>query len=102
MTSHEWGRVAEDGTVFVRTADGERSVGQYPAGTPEEALKFFTDRYDALDFEVGLLEQRVRAGVLSPEEATESVKHGPRARSSRPTPSATSPPWPAGSTRWPR
>ena len=78
MTSHEWGRVADDGTVFVRTADGERTVGQYPVGTPEEALKFFTDRYDALEFEVGLLEQRVGAGVLTPEEATESVKrvHG--------------------------
>lgn len=74
MTSHEWGRVADDGTVFVRTADGERSVGQYPEGTPEEALKFYTARFDALAFEVGLLEQRVRAGVLSPEEATASVK----------------------------
>ena len=40
-----WGRVAEDGTVFVRTADGERSVGSYEAGTPEEALEFFTKRY---------------------------------------------------------
>ena len=25
-----WGRVAEDGTVYVRTADGERPVGSYP------------------------------------------------------------------------
>ncbi|WP_435741547.1 DUF349 domain-containing protein [Nocardioides sp. SYSU DS0663] len=74
MTSHEWGRVDDDGTVYVRTADGERSVGQYPEGTPEEALTFFTERYDALAFEVELLEQRVRSGVLSPEEATESVK----------------------------
>ena len=74
MTSHEWGRVAEDGTVFVKTADGERSVGQYPEGSADEALKFFTERYDALAFEVGLLEQRVNGGVLSPEEATESVK----------------------------
>lgn len=74
MTSHEWGRVADDGTVFVKTADGERSVGQYPEGTPDEALKFYTERYDALAFEVGLLEQRVNSGVLSPEEATESVK----------------------------
>jgi len=74
VTSHEWGRVDEDGTVFVRTADGERPVGQYPEGSPEEALKFFTDRFDALEFEVGLLEQRLGAGVLSPEEATESVK----------------------------
>ena len=47
MTSHDWGRVDDDGTVYVKTADGERPVGQYPEGTPEEALKFFTERYDA-------------------------------------------------------
>lgn len=74
MTSHEWGRVADDGTVFVRTADGERSVGQYPEGTPEEALAFYTERYAALAFEVELLDQRIRSGVMSPEEAAESVK----------------------------
>lgn len=74
MTSHEWGRVDDDGTVYVRTTDGERSVGQYPEGTPEEALAFYTERYAALAFEVELLEQRVNSGVLSPEEATESVK----------------------------
>jgi len=71
---HEWGRVDADGNVFVRTADGERSVGQYPAGTPDEALAFFTERFDALSFEVELLVQRIRSGVMSPEEALESVK----------------------------
>lgn len=70
----EWGRVAEDGTVFVRTADGERAVGQYPEGTPEEALAFYTNRFEALEFEVNLLAQRVAGGALSPEEAAESVK----------------------------
>lgn len=74
MTSHPWGRVADDGTVYVKTADGERSVGQYPEGTPDEALKFFTERYDALEFEVGLLEQRVKAARLSPDEAATSVR----------------------------
>ena len=74
MTSQQWGRVDDDGTVYVRTADGERTVGQYPEGTPEEALKFFTERYAALAFEVELLEQRIKSGVLSPEEASESVK----------------------------
>lgn len=74
MTSQEWGRVADDGTVYVRTADGERAVGQVPDAAPEEALKFFTERYDALEFEVGLLEQRIRTGRLSPEEATASVR----------------------------
>jgi len=70
----EWGRVDEDGNVFVRTADGERSVGQYPAGTPAEALAFFKERFEALSFEVELLQQRIRSGVMSPEEALESVK----------------------------
>jgi hypothetical protein len=74
VTSTEWGRVGDDGTVYVKTADGERAVGQYPVGTPEEALKFYTDRYLALETEVSLLDQRVRSGVLAPEEATESVK----------------------------
>jgi len=74
VTSHQWGRVDDDGTVYVKTGDGERPVGQYPEGTPEEALRFFTERYDALAFEVGLLEQRIRSGVMSPDEAASSVR----------------------------
>ena len=74
MTSSEWGRVDDDGTVYVKTVDGERAVGSYPAGTPEEALAFFTERFEALSFEVQLLEQRVNSGKLSPEEAAESIK----------------------------
>lgn len=70
----DWGRVAEDGTVYVRTSDGERAVGQVPGETPEAAMKFFTDRFDALTFEVQLLEQRIAANKLSPEEATSVVK----------------------------
>ena len=73
VTSHEWGRVDDEGTVYVKTADGERSVGQYPEGTPEEALRFFTERYDALAFEVDLLEKRVRSGVMTPDEGAASV-----------------------------
>ena len=74
MTSTEWGRVDDDGTVYVKTADGERAVGQYPVGTPDEALKFYTDRYLALETEVSLLDQRVRSGLLGPDEAAESIK----------------------------
>ncbi|WP_309648237.1 DUF349 domain-containing protein [Nocardioides sp.] len=74
MTSTEWGRVGDDGTVYVKTAEGERSVGQYPVGTPDEALKFYTDRFLALETEVSLLDQRVRSGVLGPDEAAESIK----------------------------
>lgn len=69
-----WGRVEDDGTVYVRTAEGERVVGQMPDAGPEEALAFFAQRYDALAFEVGLLEQRVRGGRLGPDEAAGSVR----------------------------
>lgn len=69
-----WGRVAEDGTVYVRTADGERSVGSYEAGTPAEALEFFTKRFEELEGKVHLLEQRVASGRLAPEEATSSIR----------------------------
>jgi hypothetical protein len=74
VTSEQWGRVDDEGTVYVRTADGERAVGQYPEGTPEEALHFFTERFAALAFEVELLEKRVHGAKLSPEEANESIK----------------------------
>jgi hypothetical protein len=69
----EFGRVDDDGTVYVRVGDEEHVVGQYPEGTAEEALSFFVKRYDALAFEVQLLEQRVRGGAMSPDEATESI-----------------------------
>ena len=74
MTESQWGRVGDDGTVYVRTADGERAVGQMPDATPEEAMAFYVRRYDALALEVDLLHKRVNSGVLSPEEATNAVK----------------------------
>ena len=60
---NEWGHVDETGTVFVREADGERAVGQYPDGTPEEALAYFTRKYHELAGQVTLLEQRVKNGA---------------------------------------
>ena len=33
-----FGRVDAEGNVFVRTADGERKVGSWQAGSPDEAL----------------------------------------------------------------
>jgi len=70
----DFGRVDADGTVYVRTADGERSVGQIPDASAEEALAFYVRRFEALEVEVGLLDSRVRSGALSPEEARQSIK----------------------------
>ncbi len=69
-----FGRVDPDGTVFVTTAAGERSVGQVPDVPVEEAMAFFTRRYEALELEVSLLERRVASGALSPDDAAGSVK----------------------------
>ena len=68
-----FGRVAEDGTVYVRTSEGERVVGQWPDGDPAAALAFYQKRYDGLALEVDLLDQRIRAGSLSPEDAKQAV-----------------------------
>jgi hypothetical protein len=69
VTAEQWGRVDPDGTVWVRTADGERAVGQYPGATEEEALAYFARKYDDLAAQVSLLEQRIRAGQISPNDA---------------------------------
>ncbi|GAA3831569.1 DUF349 domain-containing protein [Nocardioides panacisoli] len=74
MTSSEWGRVGDDGTVYVKTADGERAVGQVPDVSPDEAMAFFTKRYEALAVEVDLLHRRVNSGVISPDEAATTIR----------------------------
>ena len=64
-----WGRVDETGTVFVREAEGERAVGQYPDGTPEEALAYFERKYVELAGQVTLLEQRAKRGAPAADVA---------------------------------
>lgn len=71
--SHPWGRVDADGTVYVRTADGERVIGSWQAGSAEEALAFFQRKYETLETEVALLEQRVAATDISPSQAQAAV-----------------------------
>ncbi len=71
--SDAWGRVADDGTVYVRTAEGERVVGSWQAGSPDEALVFFERKFAALETEVSLLEQRIATTDLSPAQAQASI-----------------------------
>jgi hypothetical protein len=69
-----WGRVDEEGTVYVKTADGERVVGSWQAGAPEEALAYFKRKYDSLSTEIGLLEQRMKTTDLAPAQAQTSIE----------------------------
>lgn len=75
MSSDPWGRVDETGTVYVRTADGEKVVGSWQAGTPEEALAYFERKYEGLVVEIGLLERRVKTTDLSAKDATVAIDH---------------------------
>ncbi|MFF7636952.1 DUF349 domain-containing protein [Kitasatospora sp. NPDC008050] len=75
MSSDPWGRVDEQGTVYVRTAEGERVVGSWQAGSPEEALAYFERKYQGLAAEIGLLEHRVRKTDLAAKEAQTALEH---------------------------
>jgi Domain of Unknown Function (DUF349) len=69
-----WGRVDADGTVYVRTADGERVIGSWAAGSPEEAIVFFRRKFDSLETEVTLIEQRITTTEIAPAQAQSTVK----------------------------
>lgn len=61
-----WGRVDTDGTVYVKTDDGERVVGSWQAGDAESGLAHYARRYEDLVTEVALLEQRLKSGATKP------------------------------------
>lgn len=69
----DFGRVDPDGTVYVTTGGTERSVGQIPDSNPEEAMAFYVRRFENLAAEVTLLESRVAAQAMSPEEAKNAI-----------------------------
>ena len=67
------GRVDESGTVFVRTADGEREVGSYPGASNADALGYFTRKYDELLASAELLLQRVTHTDLHAREGSDGL-----------------------------
>jgi hypothetical protein len=69
----EWGRIAEDGTVYVKTADGERPVGSWQAGSADEGLAFYQRKYDDLAAEVAILEARAGSPNADPKAIRSAV-----------------------------
>ena len=69
----QFGRVAEDGTVYVRTSSGERAVGSYPGKSADEALAYFVRKFEALASEIALLAARIKSGAMVPSDASEAV-----------------------------
>lgn len=69
----QFGRVGEDGTVYVITPEGEKAVGSYPGKSAEEALAYFVRKFEVLASEVALLAARVRSGAMVPSDATIAI-----------------------------
>lgn len=62
----KFGRVDDEGNVFLTRGGEERQIGSWQAGTPAEGLAHYGQRYDDLVTEVELIETRLRA---HPEDA---------------------------------
>ena len=69
----KFGRVGEDGTVYVITPAGDRAVGSYPGKTADEALAYFVKKFEMAASEVALLAARIRSGAMVPSDAHEAV-----------------------------
>ncbi|BBX07243.1 DUF349 domain-containing protein [Mycolicibacterium aichiense] len=60
---HRFGRVDDDGTVWLITSDGERTIGSWQAGDTEAAFAHFGRRFEDLATEVTLMETRLASGT---------------------------------------
>ena len=65
---HRFGRVDDDGTVWLISAAGERVIGSWQAGDTEAAFAHFGRRFDDLSTEVALLEERLTSGTGDPHK----------------------------------
>ena len=63
MSAADFGRVDAENNVFVLDAGVERQVGQYPGVTADEALAYFARKFEDLEAQVRILEQRLQTGA---------------------------------------
>jgi hypothetical protein len=72
--SAAFGRVDENGTVFVRTREGDKEVGSYPGASHDEALTYFARKYDELFASAVLLEQRLAQPEVPSKDVADALK----------------------------
>ena len=75
MTSSEFGRVDEANNVYLIDGGQERIVGQYPNVPAEDALSYFTRKFDYLAAQVRTLEQRLAAGITDAKSLKTTREH---------------------------
>lgn len=61
--SNQYGRVDSENNVFVTDRGQERKVGQYPGVTEAEALSYFERKFQELESNVRILEQRLKVNA---------------------------------------
>ncbi len=71
--SARFGRVDDDGTVYVTDGDIERAVGSYPDASNDDALQYFARKYDELLAQADLLHQRLTSTEVPGKEAADAL-----------------------------
>jgi hypothetical protein len=66
--AEQFGRVDDEGTVYVHESAGERAVGQFPGVSASEAMSLYVRRYLDLVAKVALFETRLDSADLSVKE----------------------------------
>ncbi|CAM3399498.1 DUF349 domain-containing protein [Stackebrandtia soli] len=69
-----FGRIDSDGTVYVKTGAGERAIGSWQAGSPEEGLAHYARRYADIVTEADLLAARLNTGNADPTQTSAAIK----------------------------
>lgn len=69
-----FGRVAEDGTVFVSENNTEREIGQYTNANSDEALSFYARRYLDLKAKIDHARARFESHTIKTREIDETLK----------------------------
>ncbi|WP_377642413.1 DUF349 domain-containing protein [Oryzobacter terrae] len=72
--SARFGRVDDEGHVFVTVDGEEKEVGSYPGATPDEALQYFARKFDELAASADLLEARLANPDVSAKEVADGLK----------------------------
>ncbi len=69
-----FGRVADDGTVYLIIPGGERVIGSWQAGEPDAAFAHFGRRFDDLATEITLMETRLASGTADARKVKAAAK----------------------------
>lgn len=73
LAAASFGRVDEDGTVYVREGETERAVGQFPGVSAEEAMALYVRRFLEIQSKVALFETRLGSADLAVKEIDQTI-----------------------------